>query len=505
MTEFRTARNVVVVTALSLGQMLVQFLITSVWASYYRLGNESDALAAAISIPTFVTAAITGSIAYVLVPELIERFKHKNDSEGWRFASAIGAIACAASALAFLGVYFFADTIAETLFRQQNDETRQLTIQCLQILAWQPFLTGIVSWAAAVHNSRHSFIVPALAGVLGTAVSLVFIVLLGNQNIRVIAWAINIGSAVSVVVHLLPIAKHLTKPSLAGVNLLALGGAYAPLLIGTAVLRFDPVIDRVLADALSNEGATATINFAQKIMLALLALGTSTLSLIAFSQLADRHATEGLTGYREHFALVWRRLLLLVIPITIGVSVFAPEIIADLLQRREFTGEDTLAVASAFRWMIGLFLGASLGEMLARSFYVLGDTKTPTVVGIASLFAGWIIKWLLLDPLGAEGIAIGISAYYLLSATTMLGILVYRQGPKILTGAITATTRAVVASSVACAACLVVYWITILRTWGAAPVGVAVYGLVMLLLREPDVCEAARVLKQRLLPNRSQD
>jgi peptidoglycan biosynthesis protein MviN/MurJ (putative lipid II flippase) len=143
--------------------------------------------------------------------------------------------------------------------------------------------------------------------------------------------------------------------------------------------------------------------------------------------------------------------------------------------------------------------------MLARSFYVLGDTKTPTVVGIASLFAGWIIKWLLLDPLGAEGIAIGISAYYLLSATTMLGILVYRQGPKILTGAITATTRAVVASSVACAACLVVYWITILRTWGAAPVGVAVYGLVMLLLREPDVCEAARVLKQRLLPNRSQD
>ena len=52
----------------------VWFVFFSILASLYGTLEESDALAAALVIPTVLSAILTGSIAYVLIPELVAQF-----------------------------------------------------------------------------------------------------------------------------------------------------------------------------------------------------------------------------------------------------------------------------------------------------------------------------------------------------------------------------------------------------------------------------------------------
>ena len=72
--EHRTARNVALVSVASFVQIVIQFLFQRVLAGWYGASVEADALAAALALPTMFAAIVTGSLCYVLVPELVIKF-----------------------------------------------------------------------------------------------------------------------------------------------------------------------------------------------------------------------------------------------------------------------------------------------------------------------------------------------------------------------------------------------------------------------------------------------
>ncbi len=145
----------------------------------------------------------------------------------------------------------------------------------------------------------------------------------------------------------------------------------------------------------------AQLHFAQRLIVALLAISTSGLSVIAFPQLAGHLAASGRDVFARHFALATRRLIFIVMPIAIGFGIYAEPVIADLLQRGRFDSEASVAVGGLIVCFMGMFVGASWGELLARGFYTLGDTRTPTIVGAIALTIVWQLSVHLID-LGRE-------------------------------------------------------------------------------------------------------
>jgi putative peptidoglycan lipid II flippase len=189
--------------------------------------------------------------------------------------------------------------------------------------------------------------------------------------------------------------------------------------------------------------------------------------------------------------------VLITVPIAIGFGVFAVPVVSDLLERGRFTVDDSRVVGWLIICFMGLFIGASWGELLARGFYTFGDTRTPTVVGAIALTIGLACKWFSLPVLGVWGIALSTSLYILLSAVTMAYLLSVKTNTGIFSGCWTVLVQALLASCVACGMCLIPYTFQLGRTWSAAPLGAVTYVAVLWLLGNSD----ARNLQDWLIHN----
>ncbi|MGN6544130.1 MAG: murein biosynthesis integral membrane protein MurJ [Aureliella sp.] len=487
--------NLILLTAASAAQVVIQFLIQVVIAYQFGARADADALAAALAVPTLLAAVISGSLSYVLVPELVACFSQtERELVGWRQAGMTGLITTAIALLASVAVVGSAGTIVEGLYGELPSAMQQETARLLGILAWQIVMSTLISWSLAVHHSRHSFIIPALGGVIGTLATLALAVAKGRSGIEWIAIAINVGAAVSVAIHVAPLAARLRIGNIPRSQLVRLLWTLMPLILGSIYLRIDPVVDRSLASRLS-EGSVAHLHYAQRIIVALLTISTSGLSVVAFPQLAGRLATEGSAGFVTHFAIATRRLVLITVPIAIGFSFFAVPVIGDLLKRGRFTVEDSQVVGWLIVCFMGMFVGASWGELLSRGFYTFGDTRTPVVVGAITLTIGLACKFLSLSVLGVWGIAGSTSLSFMLSAVTMAVLLrIKTQGP-IFSGCLIALGQAALASLAACGMCLIPYTFQLGRTWTAAPLGAVTYAAVLWLLGSRD----ARAMTEWLL------
>ncbi len=482
----RTALSLIVVSAASLMQIINQFLFFKVNASLYGATAETDPLWFALAIPTFLVAVVTGSLSYVLVPDLVAKFEDEKQQEtAWQLASFIGLLTLLLSALITLLVWVFAEPICRLLYEQKIAGQQQDAVSLLRTLSVQVVLTGAISWAQAVLHSRHQFAVAAVGGVVGTAAGLAVVFWYGKYGIEVVAWAINLGSLVSLSIHLLPIVGRLGMPFADTQNLLRLLAIFWPLLLGAIFLKVSPLVDRVWASQL-DPGSLTRINYADRIVMALLTVGTSSLSLIAFPQLAEHFASGGKSGFANHFALCFRRMLLLIVPIAVGVSVFSVMITSDLLEGGMFTAEDSQVVGKLVTVLMGMFIGASLGELLARGFYVLGDTRAPTLIGVVSLAVGLILKYILFQNFGIWGIAIGVTIHFVLASSALAWFLACKVGNGVFDGWWKYLLQAGIAALYACGCSYLIYANELGNTWLAGPVGAITYVVGLLALGTPE-------------------
>lgn len=492
----RTATSIGVVSLAAFLQIVIQFLIQRVMAGVFGAGAQADALAAALALPTVLTAIITGSLSYGLIPEMV-RSMQSNAAQ--RTASFVGLCTLAISGLTSAMLYYLAANICSWLYGDLPTQQLELVVDLLRILSPQVLLGGLISWLMAVHHSRQKFLWPALGGVLGTGLTLLLATRTEPDRIATLAWAINAGSLASVVVQMLPIMSWLRAPEIDRAAAGRLGGILLPLLLGAAILRLDPLVDRILASRLPDEGTIAYIHYSQRILAALLAIGTSSLSLVAFPQLAEELAGKGEKGFAVHFAIAFRRLLLIIVPVTLGVGCFAVWIIRDLLEHRAFTPVDSQMVGWLTILHLGMFAGASCAELLARGFYVLGDSRTPTAIGVAALLVSWIAKWALFVWIGVWGIALGVSIYCLLSAGGMAWWLTRRCGRGIWADVGQALGQAVLASWIACGLSWMAYQVVPHGTWLAAILGAAGYFVTLTGLKNKDATAIRELLTQRML------
>lgn len=497
MSSERTTRNLVLLTAASGAQVVIQFLIQVVIAYQFGARAEADSLAAALVVPALLAAVISGSLGYVLVPELVACFSDKDRNIlGWRLAGISGSVTSGLALLTAVVVLFAAAPIIRWLYGDMSPQQQVVATHLLRILAWQIPMSTLIGWSLAVHHSRHSFIVPAMGGVCGTLVSLALAASHGPLGIHWIAIAINVGAAISAVIHVLPLVTQLRIGNVPSGHARRLLAALLPLVLGSIYLRIDPVVDRSLASQLS-EGSVAHLHYAQRIIMALLAISTSGLSVIAFPQLAGRLAIEGREGFVTHFALAMRRLVLITVPIACGFSCYAVPVIGDLLQRGRFTAEDSSVVGWLIVCFMGMFVGASWGELLARGFYTLGDTRTPTIIGAAALTVGLATKWFSLSYFAVWGIACSTSMYIMFSAVTMACLLAAKTNRFIFAGCLRTLLSAILASLVACTVCIVPYMFDFGRTWLAAPLGALTYGGALWLIGDVDTRQLLKWVTHR--------
>lgn len=480
-------RSVGIVSFFSILQLAIQFALQMVLADRFGAHAEMDALGAALNVPSTLNTILTVSLGYVMIPVLSNRFMADRDCpEAWRLAMAIGNWVAIGSLLLSFSLFMGGNHWMRILCPGFDEKTQVLSSTCLKILSWQLVLGAIVSWLNAVQNARHGFAWPAIAALLGAIVNLGLAWIWMRDGIVGYAWSIIVSSifqtGILLISEVRPMLRHWAMHHR---DLQMIFYRWLPLLIGGAYVRMDPMVDRWIASYL-DEGSIAHLGYAQRFIQALLSIATGGLLTVLFPKLASEDATDPSKGLGDRMRKGLQGMTLVILPILIGGSLFAEGVTRDLLERGEFTSSDTLSVGGMFRVLLLMFAGASLSDWLARGHYTLGDTRTPTWIGIFGVSCGVLGKVFLTSRYGVMAIVWSTSLYFLANTMLMSYFLSKRIGPMVDRALVGSLIRSSIASAMACGlafgiAMLVGRYGTLI----AAPVGAIFYFAVLVLIGEP--------------------
>ena len=505
----RAAGTVMVAFALSQLIGLVRGILV---AKTFGLGPEMDAFGAANVVPNLLFSLVAGgALASAFVPIFTTKLASNDRQGAWRLVSSLinlsSIILISASLLAAL----FAPQIVHLIWPkyQQN-----LAVPLLRILLITSAVFGVSGIVSGVLNAHQHFLLPSLASSLywlGWIIGLIFFV--PSLGILGLAWGAVLGSVMHLCIQIpgllrLPDRRFTPTLGLKNPDVREVAILMGPRLIGVATVQMNLLLNTIVANFIP-DGSLAAINFAFPIMtvpLVIIGSGIGFATLPTFSAQVARGEIAELKG---SITSALRGVLFLSVPATFGLILLAPPLISAMYQYGKFSGQNTDWVAWALiLYTLGLVGHATL-EVVVRAFYALHDTKTPVLVGATAMTINLVLSILLVllfnkigwIALGGLALSTSIAAYletgilFVLLRKRLKGI----QGRQLATG-----TTAAILGSLAMSVILILWThfmgthSPVLITLGGVVIGGTVYGLVLILLRVPEINSLFQWIKRRL-------
>lgn len=510
-------------------------------AAIGSIGKAGDAFAVANQLPNNVFTIIqTGILTAVIIPQIVKSASHKDG--GGAYISKLFTL----GTVVFLGATVLAMLAAPwlvALYASQRATSEQLALGtafaywCLP----QIFFYGLYALIGETLNAKRVFgpytWTPVANNVISIAGFLVFIALFGGNQSGVDVWdpamiAVLGGTAslgIAVQAALLLFAWRRTGLSLRpdfrwkGVGLGQVGSLAGWTFLMVIAGQIAGLIQtRVVMESSGSHPSVLLMQTAWLVFMLPYSIFAISIGTPYFTQIAEHAHANRRDEVRSDVARCIRFVSLFIVGSGIALAVAA------VPATRIFTESATDAVSAApvlICYLVGL-LPLSVLFIVQRAFYAFGDTRTPFVFTLVQvgLIIGFSYLAAAIAPLSqlAAAVALGQSVAGLVQTVIAVLILRHRLGGLELPQTLLSLGRFFIAAVPAGFAGWGTYlllgagegWIAgqtgstfidkLLGAVGTGVIGlvaVAVYGLVLLVLRAPEV-QAARRLLTRFLPGR---
>lgn len=403
----------------------------TVIAYFYGASGLVSAFQAASTIPTMIfDLLIGGMLSAALVPVLADYTRPERRRElGQVVGAVVSVVGLGVAALVVL-VELLAEPIARLVAGGFPPELLDVTVTLLRIMTpavWFLAVSGVVT---GVLFALQRFTFPAFAAAIyNLGVIVAALVFHAQLGIYALAVGVLLGSVLQLAMQLpdlwrarVGVSLRLRHPALRRIWML-----YLPILFGLAVSQIQVVIDRRLASG-TGEQSLAWMRDATTLIQLPHGLVAVAISLAALPALSRYFAAGDEKSFRATLGRGLRTVLLLIVPATVGLFVLAQPIVELVFQRGAFLPSDTDAVVRALHlYLIGL-IPASLDWLLNYTFYARNDTKTPALVGVASVGIYLLFALPLVQRAGYLGLVLADSAKHTGHFIIMLILLRRRLG-----------------------------------------------------------------------------
>ncbi len=400
--------------ALSALNIAISFLYQWYVLAQLGPGGETDALFAGMTLPQVVLAIISGSLMHVLVPILAGESEQNLRRDAWGLLVLIGGLFSFLAVLLYAAAPWWIPLIVPGF----DDATVALTIELTRIQLIGMVLSAIngVQWAA--YHARQKFVWPEFAPVLAGAFAFLLLIwALPRLGVVAAAWIITLRVALQTLL-LVPGMGRPALPSLTAPAIRQAWKRIKPLLMGTAYYKSDPLVDRFLLSTASS-GNLSLYYLAQQVFSAAGQVVSRAIAAPVVPMLSMLYKT----GDRDGFRRVYRRKLMQVGGISLlGLLILVwmgRPLLVLLLGHGSLSTDDLELLWLVMLFMSGQFAVANLGVIMTSAFYSIGDTNSPTIVGMVSYSAGIVIKIILFNFMGTLGLALAVTIYFLISLALM--------------------------------------------------------------------------------------
>jgi len=507
----------IVMFAFIIGQvfsLLSQILI----ARQFGTGAEIDAFNAANKLPDILYQLIAGgALASAFIPMFSTLLARGERQKSWLLASSVAnLITLILIIVGALTAVFAPWVMRNVLAPGFTDPVQfQLAVNLMRIQLVAPVFFGVSGLVMGILNSHQSFLWPALAPAMYSIGKIIGVLFLApSMGIYGLAIGVIGGALMHGLVQLpallkLPERRYAFTLGMKMAEVREVARLMGPRLLGVAFVQLNFLINIRLASG-QGEGAVTAVQSGFGLMLIPEIAIAQSIAIAALPTFSAQVAKGQLNEMRSSLAALLRGVLLLAVPASLGLMLLAKPVVGFIFQRGAFDLNSTELVAWALVWYAAGLVGHSIVEIVSRAFYALHDTKTPVFVGVAAmslnialsiLFSRWFISigWM---PHG--GLALANSLATFLESFVLLFFMRRRlsglEGGRVLNG----LWKTIAAGG----AMTAVLWGWVLATseagsWlitlGGIAIGALVYGVVLILLRTPEINKAIEFLKRKLI------
>ncbi len=501
-----------------IASQLVGLYAKSLTGQTFGVLPESEAFFAANRFAEILFNLVAGgALASAFIPTFTGLLAKKDRPAAWQLASSIlnliAIILTTFSILSFLFAPWIVDHILAPGFAISDPAKATLTVELLRIQLISSVIFGISGLIMGILNAHQHFLLPALAPSMYSVGWILGIWLLApTMGIYGLAWGVVIGAGLHLLIQLplfIRLPERTYSPSL-GLHLPTVrevARLMGPRLLGVAVVQLNFLLNTYLA-SLQPAGSLTGISLAFPLMIMPQAAIAQSIAIAALPTFSSQVALGKKDEMRSSLAATLRSVLLLSLPASVGLILLRKPIVALIYQYQAFDSTSTELVAWALLWYAAGLVGHSVVEIISRAFYALHDTKTPVMVGIGAmtlnlgfslLFTAMFrrIGWM---PHG--GLALANSLATFLEMIVLLIFMRRKLGGMEGKSIWKTVWKAGLAAIVMAGTLVGVLAITTknhpaIQAFGGVAAGAIIYGVVVIILKIPEVQAATRIIRSR--------
>lgn len=181
-----------------------------------------------------------------------------------------------------------------------------------------------------------------------------------------------------------------------------------PTIIGIAAYQLNDVVSTSMATR-TGEGIASSLQYSlrlQELILGIFAVSIGTVILPDMSGLASEKKWD---EFNTILIQSIKIMILISIPVTAYSLVTGKELISLLYKSKMFDEASVLLTLGEFRYHIAGLLFIAMNRIISPAFYAQGNTKLPTTAGIICFVSNILLVFILVKPMGGNGIALALS------------------------------------------------------------------------------------------------
>ncbi|MDZ4803876.1 MAG: murein biosynthesis integral membrane protein MurJ [Candidatus Eisenbacteria bacterium] len=347
----------------------------------------TDVYFAAFTIPDFLNYLLAGgALSITFIPIFLGFLVRKQEAEGWSVFSTVFHVTLATLSILLVLGWILAPLLCRWLAAGFDPEQQRLLVRYTRILlpAQLFFFAGGLLGAVQMARGRHGYY--AAAALVYNAGIIAGGLLLGpSLGMEGFCWGALAGAFVGHgVLQVVGAARagirlrpHIDLNSPAVRQWI---GLTLPLIIGQSILLTDEWMQRYFGSSLA-PASISWLNYARKLVLVLPAILGQATAVASFPVLS-RQVTEGDFGAMgETLSRGLRRSVVLAGLGAVLLIVLNREIVQIIFGRGAFSTSDVLTTGRVLAVMALAVPALVAQSLLARGYYALADTRTPTLIG----------------------------------------------------------------------------------------------------------------------------
>ncbi|MFA5135598.1 MAG: murein biosynthesis integral membrane protein MurJ [Patescibacteria group bacterium] len=428
----------IIIAGASLISRLLGLIRDRLLASQFGAGDSLDIYYAAFRIPDLVfNVLVLGALSAAFIPVFVEYLQRAKEhpektAEVWELANSLLNLLLIGLVLFGAIFFIFAPNIVHLVAPGFDQEKQLMTVTMTRIMLGAIVFFGISNVLTGMLNSLKRYVNFAFAPVMYNA-GIIFgiVALVPKCGLYGLAYGVVIGAFLHLLIQVPGVLRigYRYKPvlDLKNKGVRTIGKLMLPRTFGLAVTQIDQLVGVIIGSTLA-AGSVAVFTLANNLQSFPISIFGISIAVASFPFFSEAFAQKNHELFVRHFSESFRRILFLIIPISVLVLLLRAQIVRVVLGAGEFDWTATYLTAQTLGFFSLALFAQSVIPLLARSFYAWQDTKTPVKIAVIAVILDIIGALILTRYFGVMGLALAFTIASFVQMVLLLALLRSRIG-----------------------------------------------------------------------------